>query len=169
MPNWCECKLDVILPKNKGAKEELFNFKKFAKTKDSDLDTNKFIPYPKKYSSMDKRSKTIMEKTGKSIRDGFNSGGYNWCLNNWGTKWGICDANYQGIHIQKTQIKLSYNFITAWSPCNPIILKMSKMFPKMKFVYRYWEGGSGFRGTIIFKANKILKDSCYDYKGYRGG
>ena len=47
MPNWCECDLEIL-----GIKKELKRFSRFAKTKKGKeinvLDTNKFIPYPKK-------------------------------------------------------------------------------------------------------------------------
>ena len=45
---------------------------------------------------------------------------YEWCVENWGTKWNSCDTYISGD---------SLCFWTAWSPCLPVIEAMSKMFP----------------------------------------
>ncbi len=191
MPNWVENNLKIT-----GNKEELQKFKEFAKTKNYYftknekenlvLDTEKFIPYPKKFKEMDDRARRYDELKAKdknklttketkelilielenngSVKDGFNSGGYGWCISNWGTKWGICNPE-----LTDDNNDLFYSFDTAWDSCSPIILKMSELFPKLKFNYKYWESGSGFRGILICKKGVAIKDKIYDYKGFNGG
>lgn len=181
MPNWCNGFLKIT-----GKKDELQKFKTYAESdnKDKDsfrvLDTQKFIPYPEEYKKQDEVASRIWElKTkekltpeetkellvltleGKDVKNGFNSGGYDWCCNNWGTKWGIC---HPGIEEEDNKM-ISYYFDTAWSPCDPVILKMSEMFPKLNFNYKYYEGGMGFRGIFICKKGKVLKDKNYNYRG----
>lgn len=98
MPNWCECELEIE------GNGDIKKFKTYAKTGENVLDTNKFIPYPKKYKNQDNKAKEWQQefdklktkeqrqewlKNNPRIKDGFNSGGYEWCMLNWGTKWGI--------------------------------------------------------------------------------
>ncbi len=183
MPNWVESNLKIT-----GKKEELQRFKEFALTKENILDTDKFIPYPKKFKEQDRLSKlfyelkekkekgTLTNKEMKELvlmslnpkeyeKDGFNSGGHSWCVNNYGTKWGICHSELS----EENEKELFYSFDTAWADCSPVILKMSELFPKLRFNYKYWEGGSGFRGILICKKGVVIKANTYDYKGYRGG
>ena len=176
MPNWCECELRI-----EGKKKELAKFKEFAKTKKNVLDTEKFIPYPKKFKDLDEKSRKLdekrdkMRKRGKSyeeaekkypyMKDGFNSGGYEWCNDNWGTKWGICDAEL----IEDYGDELNYEFNTAWSPPEPVIIKMSKMFPKLKFTLTYYEVAMQFNGILICEKGKIIEQDTGKYFGHRGG
>lgn len=54
---------------------------------------------------------------------------YDWRICNWGTKWNSCD-----------NIKTDedcFEFSTAWSAPHPIIEKLARIFPKIRFVH-YW-------------------------------
>lgn len=59
MPNWCECDLTVEVPyekdkeKKQNGLKQLVAFQKFGKVWKNPLDANKFIPYPKKYRTLD--------------------------------------------------------------------------------------------------------------------
>ena len=180
MPNWVECDFRV-----EGELSELRKFQIFAKD-ECLLSANKFIPYPKKFEELDKMSKDIHElesmtqktqkektKLGKlkilfnlkGNKDGFNIGGYRWCLDNWGTKWGLCEVEL----VMEDESELEYTFETAWSPPLPIVKVMGEMFPKLKFELRYFEGGSGFNGLYIMEDGKVETNRQADYFGSRGG
>jgi len=115
MPNWVENDLTIS-----GDMKEL---KKFGvvwneSMKNSDTPcgiSNHFIPYPEQYKALDLKMKEWTKKNNKSsiyapFNNGYNSGGYEWCIANWGTKWGICDAKmvvveeefYEGLEITET-------------------------------------------------------------------
>jgi len=53
--------------------------------------------------------------------------------------------------------ELEYSFECAWSPALPVILKMSEMFPKLKFDLSYEEEGRGFKGKFVCKNNKVSR------------
>ena len=99
------------------------------------------------------------------VKDGFNDGGYEWCVLNWGTKWGICHPTM----LEHDTRELKYGFECAWSPSLPIIEKMSELFPNLKFKLKYWEMGMGYKGIMICNHGKVISHRDSEYHGHRGG
>ncbi len=160
MPNWCECELRVC-----GDAKRLKEFKLFGQNRGNVLDTNKFVRYPERYAVSDKIASEFKGDFKDRPKDGFNNGGYGWCLDNWGTKWGICDAEL----VEDYEGELNYEFSCAWSPCSPVVLAMSKLFPDLEFTLRYFEGGAGFNGIYSCEDGVVTDDKSGDYFGSRGG
>lgn len=165
-PNWCECSLRVI-----GNRKDIIRFIDHAKSREledgefPELDANRFIPYPLEFKIQDLKYKKMPTKQQFHAKDGYNSGGYDWCNANWGTKWGFCHSR-----IYKTKTSVWYGFETAWSPPCPLILKMSEMFPKLNFTLRYYEQGAGFKGVFVCIAGVVIKNDYHqNYHGGRGG
>ena len=105
--------------------------------------------------------------------DGFNSGGYEWVIQNRGTKWNcseceISDENYYSYKDGKFG-EIKYTFNTAWSPPIPVIEAMSKKYPKLKFDLRYFERGMGFNGIFRVQDGKVEMNEEGKYYGERGG
>jgi hypothetical protein len=75
-----------------------------------------------------------------------NSGWYQWCLDNWGTKWDMIElaGDYD-----EDFISLSYE--TAWSPNIPFWEIISARFPELKMVHHYREDGVGFAGVAKYQ------------------
>jgi len=102
------------------------------------------------------RELALLELEGKGSKphykgsDGFNSGGYEWCVQNWGTKW-----NFGDVEIQDKENALDYSFTTAWSVPMPILFKMSKMFPNLIFNYSGDEESEEFQVEYEFKEGKM--------------
>lgn len=96
-------------------------------------------PRPKGVSGIYKKEKVFKgyfcPKCGRKLRlypDGYNVGGYNWCIENWGTKWEAMQP--QGV-IGK--FKLWFTFDTAWSPPIPIVDALKKQYPSLHFTLTY--------------------------------
>jgi len=136
--------------------------------------SHNFIPYPEKYAKYDREPKTevVIERgtpNGKPSRrkktfrytDGFNMGGYEWCDKHWGSKWGICDAYLDHEDYTKGEAHLVYTFQSPWSFPTPLLVKMSKMFPKLEFSCEMDEESFEFIGEMIFKAGKITYDDTH--------
>lgn len=161
-PNWCQNNLEV-----RGKKEDLEKFRDYAKSKTTLLDFNNFISYPKRFRDLSKKveewNKTHdLKKDGFCpFKDGFNSGGYQWCVKNWGTKWNSCNATKSANTINNGL--LCYDFSTAWSPPTPVIVKMSEKFPSLYFTLKYWESGMGFKGTFEVERGVIRKNVSSNY------
>jgi hypothetical protein len=79
---------------------------------------------------------------------------YDWAIQNWGSKWGICNASLKN----EAENELFYGFDSAWSPVTPVILKMSGLFPNLGFILKYWECGCAFKGEFVCKNGKVIKD-----------
>lgn len=149
-----------ITPNQFIAKEEILPFQRI-------------VPYPKEYADKDQ----IVKEMGHAkafelgISDGFNSGGYSWCVGNWGTKWlagnGSGEIQFRGKG--NTRAVVNLEFVTAWSPPKPIILALSNQFPSISFSLKYYEGGMGFKGVFSAKNGETLDDHSSDYRGNRGG
>ena len=118
MPNWTENELTITGPDVNKVLETI----RSETIEDHDmriLDFNRIIPYPQIYRDMDKRAEEYQEKLhviatddperqqklealGAEygvepgtpwLKDGFNSGGYEWCCSSWGTKWQPCHVH----------------------------------------------------------------------------
>lgn len=178
MPNWCENELTVSGPK---ADIERLLQKVHGEKEDEVLDFNKVIPYPEKFRAMDRKAREharmitqmsaeelqkYVKKHGSSIpKDGYNSGGYEWCVHTWGTKW-----NADECIIRRGAKSVKFLFNTAWSPSIPITDVLAQQFPTLRFKHEYWECGMGYKGKSVFK-DGILIDEDYseNYRGGRGG
>lgn len=143
MPNWCSNTLIID-----GDREALDDF--LARNGKS-LDFNDYVPYPLRYEIMDALAKCF-GKQGISIIDGFNRGGYEWCIDHWGTKWNV---NPDAIFFNDTGHSLVFSLLTAWSPPEGAIKAMSKAFPDLEFTLEFEDEFCNFWGTSVFHDGKI--------------
>ena len=86
---------------------------------------------------------------------------YDWCVNNWGTKWNAGgdndamqvdydeDVNDQGIAL--------FQFDTAWAPPLGVLEKLMDTHPELSIECRYHEPGVGFFGVWTDGS-----DRCYE-------
>ena len=76
---------------------------------------------------------------------------YDWCCNNWGTKWGCYDNEVDGG---------LYTFTTAWSPpCDSIIEKLLNDIPTFDFT---WEEEQGFGSEYVFEDGILTSKRQWD-------
>ena len=68
---------------------------------------------------------------------------YDWCLENWGTKW-----NCNTVEFEEDGDRLYYEFDTAWSPPEGIYWKLKELFPTVHISWFYREDGQEFAGYI---------------------
>ena len=153
MPNWCMNAVEW-----QGNPEDVSKCTAFVKTKENQFDFNQVLPYPKKFRDLDDKVQKMRDENAdwKDIpTDGYNSGGYDWCIANWGTKWNACEAYTDDGYS---------SFDTAWSPPLPVIEKLSKMFPTLRCVIRFEEGGMDFSGIYVFENGMVTdsKEGGYD-------
>ena len=97
-------------------------------------------------------------------KNGYNSGGYEWCVANWGTKWPPCETQ---INMQTKNAFISFQ--TAWSAPGPIVYKLAEKFPDLTFDLKFWECGAGFKGQLKLRGQEVLENWESKYSGDRGG
>ena len=196
MLNWCENELRVEGPQKELKRFKELAGKHNRLDNDPVLNANNFIPYPKEFDELDKIAKDWMDKAdkfakenkaegwyklsdeltvqfekdnGKRPSDGFNKGGYNWCCDNWGTKWGFCEAIVADYSVDKEDGEIFYEFDSAWSPPVPVIVKMAEMFPTLTFDLRYFEQGAAFNGVLRCEKGEVTEDKVQNLHGVEVG
>ena len=122
------------------------------KTDDSPFDFNVLIPYPEHFKVLDDRVTALEKEVGlaaaMSVKDGYNSGGYEWCIANWGTKWNAYDIGFGYDEIY---------FCTAWSTPKPIFAELSKRFPDLQLEVEYADEDIGNNCGRLMYLNGELK------------
>ena len=164
MPNHCSQDLYVY-----GPADTIKQFLDFSKQNGYMLSADKYIPYPQKFKDLDAQAERARLVGIHSVKDGFNSGGYEWCVENWGTKWGIYDCLLTKFKLNGSRSQLNYTFNSAWSPATKIIFAMSQKFPELRFKLKYYEAGMCFKGVYEVMGGQVHVDTHTKYRGKRGG
>ena len=81
--------------------------------------------------------------------------GYAWCCDNWGTKWGDCETDFELFPALNNMV-LTYN--TAWGPAFSGWINVSKLFPRLSFLTTYEEEGEGICGAFSVVNGEVLYD-----------
>ena len=159
MPNHCETDMYI-----RGAKEDVDAFAKWIEEIEGEI-CRALIPYPEPYKTMDEEARAFSFFGGEQdkekrqaaedaykakyghTKDGYNSGGYNWCCEAWGTKWGIYDAEFT----PETRRGALLSFKSAWSPPSTAVFRaLSEKFPNLTFELEWFEGGAAYCGGVTF-------------------
>ena len=194
MPNWVENDL-LISGNDSDITSLLAHVSSTVHGKRIDLDFSKLIPYPEEYDDADRRYLEFngrlnaiyepLEKmtpearrqlkalykefglpNGKHPANGYNNGGREWCLANWGTKWNACCVEFEGCALSG---KVVIHFKTAWAPPIPVIERMASMFPTLEIQHEYYEGGAHFCGSAAYVGGRLVNSVKAPYFGARGG
>jgi hypothetical protein len=91
-------------------------------------------------------------------------GWYHWNIDNWGTKWDICDPQDGGKDwFEDGQYECSFN--TAWCPPLEAIEKFSNKMPDdCEVILTYYEGGMCFCGVFAIKGKESFEYSLQNDK-----
>lgn len=115
--------------------DEVWDFLKSITTKDGyeyNIDFNKIVPQPTFEDDDD---------------DDTAPNWYLWRITHWGTKWSGYWCEFDGY---------SLRFSTAWNSPNPIIHALSKKFPNVEFMVRYYDEDYGHNlGMYAFKNGEL--------------
>jgi len=84
---------------------------------------------------------------------------YWWRVHFWGTKWNLGKDSLQVDHSDNQVVM---RFDTAWSPPEPIVMKLGEMFPALTFSLEYEEPGCAFYGFLECKNGEVIRYETYD-------
>jgi hypothetical protein len=170
MPNWCETDLTIEGP-NDYVQDIIAKYI----NPTGGLDLNAVIPYPARFKVLDEIA-SDWENTHPNQyigrpTDGFNSGGYDWCVHNWGTKWDTCNAKGIKYFARRnrfvTRIKLSFS--TAWNPASPVFTRLAEMYPAVTITAKSYEQGMAYKYVEKYVGGVQVLSEESKYAGHRGG
>ena len=80
---------------------------------------------------------------------------YQWCTDNWGTKWGDYDHHGELCDGEWEETRIASSYITAWGPFSEeFFIRLSAMFPTLRIAVSYEEPGMDFSGWYSFYAGE---------------
>lgn len=137
----------LVISGDEAKVEEIFE-KHFPADEDGEhrLDFNTLIPYPEEYKKQDEIAEKARaaDPPDRSVKDGYNMGGYDWCINNWGTKWNAYD---QEVTYYEGYGQINAEFYTAWSPPSGALARLCELYPDVEITASFEEAGMGFEGV----------------------
>lgn len=146
----------------KGSKRLLPDIEFFLRWADGRaLDYNSAADYPQQFRIADEVNRLLLlrvnsvPRDGKSIRskflngyrDGYNKGGYEWCVANWGVKWNAFETIFN-----RRPRSLYYEFTSPWGPPVIFLGRLSLIFPEASIHLAYDVDGE--RGTADYVAGE---------------
>ena len=203
MPNWTENELTITGPDV----QKILNAIRSEADGDEEarlLDFDKIIPYPKQFKELDLRAHEYQrkflaidrddpERQSKLetlaaeyevepgtpwLKDGFNSGGYEWCCENYGTKWNACGATLTTRrdsakeHIHKT-IQCSYcQTVNRTEHMTVLVCKQcGSPLPDAQPLLAFIEFDTAWSPPIpvIEKLAGMFPDHAFELKYFEGG
>ena len=153
MPNWCNNYLEL-----EHDDPEMITRAKKAFAEGKLLE--EFCPVPESLHIVAGRvgdgdeQKKLEEDTARNIATHGYGNWYDYCVNEWGTKWDVGGEGDQATQVGPTDLRM--NFDSAWAPPIAAMDKFQDLGFKVKLIY--WESGMCFCG--LFDENG---DDYYDY------
>ena len=168
MPNWVTTTMSIT-----GSKEEL---ERFASGIKNDRILESYVPCPEElretvsgfYSDEDKMEE-LRKKGEANIAKYGHKDWYEWQYHNWGTKWGDCDTHLEPVMESANGLyEISGQFQTAWGPATDGFLKISAMFPTLRFLFDHDEEAGFFAGLEVMEGGEVIFDRTYVPSDYEG-
>ena len=157
MPNWCNNHITIT-----GPNKIIDKIEKIVKEDDSKNGLlNFFHPMPAELrdtTADGTKDKAMIEKTGYSDW-------YSWAVDNWGTKWEVCEffgVDRQHLNDSLDESTISFSFDSAWAPPIGAYEQFLTDNENCSLVGRYYEGGCDFMG--IWDNGD---DRCYQPSDYK--
>jgi len=157
MPNHTTNQLTVT-----GPADSIVKMKEFAKSEEAALECNSILPMPEALKGTTKgfgmaNDETLAETHAREQREaklvedfGFDNW-YDWCVANWGTKWGVYHLGDMPLKWHDELEGVSMEFWSAWEPPIPVIAELARRFPDLTFVLDYSDEGGGYAGQAVFE------------------
>jgi len=138
MPNWCDNRVEIYGDNPDQIKE----VKKTLAGKETCFDFNNIVPMPKELKETTAPNPEPDSFEAKRLRKQHgHDNWYDWCCDNWGTKWNSSDAT-----LSEDGDGLEYEFQTAWGPPIKVIEAIREQYPDLSVTAFYDEPGMEIAG-----------------------
>ena len=167
MPNWCDNQITIT-----GPNSVIDKIEKIVKEESNNAENGLlqfFHPMPKELLDTEAGpiAKTKAEKNARQARklEFGAENWYDWRVNNWGTKWEVCEfygVDRQHLNDSLDESTISFAFSSAWSPPIGAYEQFLSDNDNCSLKAYYYEGGCDFMGEWDNGS-----DDCYapsDYK-----
>lgn len=147
-------------------KPEEGRFHKFYNEKIDERTYAKLIKYPLEDNDMINFSNIVEEpkQFPNKTESGDEINWYWWRVINWGTKWDGFDYD----NMVKTEKDMFISGCTAWSPCEPIVKRVSELYPEVNIKLEYDEAGCAFCGKVEYEGGEVISEITEnDFNSYR--
>ena len=163
MPNWCQQNLVVV-----GPADDLTALKTAVFDGSERGDLNHLVPVPAElantvagfFGDPEEQAKQAATEQANMEKYGFKDW-YDWCVENWGTKWGACDVDMDTESIHGPEY-WSGHFQSAWCPAEGLIKSISAQYPNLVFGISFIEESDAFAGWTVWRAGKTLAEVSYE-------
>ena len=157
MPNWCNNKLTLT-------HKDPAMIKRAYDALERGAFLNEFVPIPEKLNIVagrvgddtDPEQVKLQEQTMNNLSTYGYANWYDFCTNEWGTKWDVGD---EGSTQLVNENELTTYFDSAWSPPTEAYARLQEL--GFDVVAYYYESGMCFAG--VYDENG---DECYTFEGY---
>lgn len=80
---------------------------------------------------------------------------YDWCNNNWGTKWDACHGEFIGRTEHGNNERIAIRFDTAWCAPEQVIHALVRKYPNLNFSHSYfYEGEENTDYAVDYRMNE---------------
>ena len=152
MPNWCNNTLRLEHTDPAMIQKFVAGFKKGEAMQE-------FLPCPDELRNAQAPNREATAEQIDALIEKYGaSDWYNWCVNNWGTKWDIGGDDFLIDEVDTNTVRVSFD--SAWAPPVNFYEHMATLGFNLEAMY--WEPGMGFAGTVTSSEGMIF-DDYYDY------
>ena len=157
---WCDNEVTV-----EGPNEFLEEFLRFA-AGETPFDFPQFIPYPEEFQRLDEIAEAWDREHGPDCdwharpKDGFNSGGCEWRVENWGAKWQPSPVKVEGpvTDDDEKTLRVVFHFDTPESPPTPVIKRAAELYPALRFELCYFECECVCEGHFCWSGGEVVEE-----------
>ena len=171
MPNWCSNIIGIY-----GEREIIKRLFNLVKSEERDWGKQ---PSPYKSEEENQKwlclefdfNKIVPYSEQKATENGYSKDGYDWHIQNRGTKWNATNAGTDFVDEASFNGVVGFvlsdyknpacivEFTTAWEPALPVTEALSKQFPELIFSHNYeMEEGGELGGFQTWKAGNLLEE-----------
>jgi hypothetical protein len=122
-----------------------------------------FLPCPTELFDVTSPVREEQAELAKQMMDKYGSTDwYSWQYENWGVKWGDCHSMLEDEDVDNNgNYVVTYAFDTPWGTATQAFLKISAMFPTLRFDFFHDEEAGFFQGCEVMKNGELVFEEFF--------
>lgn len=127
-----------------------------------------FIPCPEELFEVTSPVREEQAELAEQMRQKYGATDwYEWQYNNWGVKWGDCHTfmDSEPAQLGNGKWEVVYVYDLPWGDGEQAHVKISALFPTLRFAYDFDEEAGFFQGCQVMKAGEIIFGEFFEPAG----